>query len=44
MLDDRNRTSHTYNEATAEELYSRLPAHLAALTGLHARLSEAGGR
>ena len=24
MLDDRNRTSHTYNEAVAEEIFSRL--------------------
>lgn len=44
MLDDRNRTSHTYNEAVAEELYSRLRAHLTALTGLHARLTEVSGR
>lgn len=43
MLDDRNRASHTYNEATAEDLYSRLRAHLAALTGLHARLTEVAG-
>ena len=43
MLDDRNRTSHTYNEATAEDLYSRLRAHLAALTGLHSRLTEVAG-
>ena len=40
MLDDRNRTSHTYNEAIAEELYSRLRGHLDALTGLHARLDD----
>ena len=43
MLDDRNRASHTYNEATAEDLYSRLRAHLAALTGLDARLTEVAG-
>lgn len=40
MLDDRNRTRHTYNEAIAEELYSRLRGHLTALAGLHARLAE----
>jgi len=39
MLDDRNRTAHTYNEATAEEIYGRLPAHAAALRGHHRRLS-----
>ena len=44
MLDDRNRTRHTYNEAIAEDLYSRLRAHLTALKGLHARLTEVAGR
>ena len=27
MLDDRNMTSHTYNEEFAEELYARLPKY-----------------
>lgn len=27
IRDDRNRTSHTYNESTAEEIYSRLPEY-----------------
>ncbi|HYD68807.1 nucleotidyltransferase substrate binding protein [Azospirillum sp.] len=27
MMDDRNLTIHTYDEAKAEELFSRLPAH-----------------
>ena len=40
MLDDRNRTSHTYNEKVAEELYSRLAEHHAALVGLHGRLAQ----
>jgi nucleotidyltransferase substrate binding protein (TIGR01987 family) len=44
MLDDRNRTSHTYNEATAEDLYTRLRSHLVALTGLHAGLTEVARR
>lgn len=39
MLNDRNHTSHTYNEATAEEIFSRLSAHHAALSGLHHRLA-----
>ena len=28
MLDDRNLTSHTYNEALAQVVFDRLPAHL----------------
>lgn len=28
MLEDRNLTSHTYNEVTAETIYSHLPAYL----------------
>ena len=31
MLDDRNLTSHTYREALAREIYSRIPAHHAAM-------------
>lgn len=27
MLEDRNRTSHTYNVETAEDIYSRLEDH-----------------
>jgi nucleotidyltransferase substrate binding protein (TIGR01987 family) len=27
MLEDRNLTSHTYNEATAESIYSHLPTY-----------------
>lgn len=34
MLDDRNRASHTYNEATAEQIYSRLPGYLEALRSI----------
>jgi nucleotidyltransferase substrate binding protein (TIGR01987 family) len=34
MIADRNRTSHTYNEQTAEEIYRRLPAYATALAGL----------
>ncbi len=36
MLDARNRTSHTYREATAREVYGELPAFLGHLR----RLSE----
>jgi nucleotidyltransferase substrate binding protein (TIGR01987 family) len=31
LLDDRNLTSHTYREALAREIYSRIPAHYAAM-------------
>ncbi len=41
MLDDRNRTSHTYNEATAEAIYSRLPGNLARLQSLYGQLVRA---
>ena len=43
MLDDRNRTSHTYHEATAEEIYARLPDYATHLDELHARLSALDG-
>jgi len=38
MLEDRNRTTHTYDEATAEEIRARLPAYLEVLTELLAVL------
>lgn len=28
MLEDRNRTAHTYDEALAKDVYRRLSAHL----------------
>jgi nucleotidyltransferase substrate binding protein (TIGR01987 family) len=31
LLEDRNLTSHTYREALAREIYSRIPAHHAAM-------------
>lgn len=34
MLEDRNLSSHTYNEALAIELFGRLPAHLQAMKEL----------
>ena len=39
MLDDRNRTSHIYNEAVAEEIFARLGAYAVALGDLRQRLS-----
>jgi nucleotidyltransferase substrate binding protein (TIGR01987 family) len=41
MVDDRNRTSHTHNEKTAEEIFGHLPAYAEALRALHGRLSSA---
>lgn len=34
MLDDRNRTSHTYNEQTAEEIFARLDDYHGVLLSL----------
>lgn len=39
MLDDRNRTSHTYHEPTAEEIYTRLEDYQTHLGELHAHLA-----
>lgn len=41
MLEDRNLTSHTYNVATAEAIFSRLPAHAASI---RAALEALGAR
>ena len=38
MLDARNRTSHTYRETLAEEVFADLPRFLPALTLLHSAL------
>ncbi len=40
MLKDRNRTTHIYNEALADEIFSRLPGYLSALTKLHDQLKR----
>ena len=34
MLEDRNRTAHTYDETLAKDVYRRLPAHLPLLQAL----------
>ena len=31
LVDDRNLTSHTYNEVLAQAIWSRLPTHLSVL-------------
>jgi nucleotidyltransferase substrate binding protein (TIGR01987 family) len=40
MLEDRNRTSHTYKEQTAEEIYARLPQYAMAMAELARRLKQ----
>ncbi|MEK7808545.1 MAG: HI0074 family nucleotidyltransferase substrate-binding subunit [Chloroflexota bacterium] len=40
MLDDRNRTSHTYNQMIAEEIFDRLPDYRDALTKLLEQLKK----
>jgi len=42
LLLDRNLTSHTYREATAQEVFARLPAHAALLRELFDALSARG--
>lgn len=47
MVEDRNRTTHLYDEVTALGVYRALPGYLELLKGLLARLQEAeqeGGR
>lgn len=38
MIDDRNRTSHTYRKKIADDVLSRVPGHLARMEALAARL------
>lgn len=40
MAEDRNLTSHTYNQGLADLLYSRLPGYLPLLEGWLERLAE----
>lgn len=40
MLQDRNLTSHTYNEVTAETIYSHLPSYLLLIRQAHAELTR----
>lgn len=41
LLDDRNLTSHTYDEELAEVIYKRLQQHLSFMQGLKAQLIAA---
>ena len=38
MLEDRNKTSHLYNAAMAEDVFSRIPDHHALMTGVAGKL------
>ncbi|MDH4152349.1 MAG: nucleotidyltransferase substrate binding protein [Nitrospira sp.] len=38
MLEDRNRTAHTYDETLAKDVYRRLPEHLPLLQALNTYL------
>lgn len=38
MLEERNKTSHTYREAIAKEVFGHLPRHLPNLNTLHQAL------
>lgn len=40
MIEDRNLTSHTYNEVTAETIYSHLPAYLQLIRQAHVELAN----
>ncbi len=40
LVDDRNLTSHTYNKALAQAIWSRLPMHLAVLQRWMAVLNQ----
>jgi nucleotidyltransferase substrate binding protein (TIGR01987 family) len=44
MVEDRNRTTHTYDEASARAIYVALPGHARLLATLLSRLREAASR
>lgn len=44
MVEDRNRTAHTYDEQSARTIYRALPAHARLLRGLLEKLTEADRR
>jgi uncharacterized protein YutE (UPF0331/DUF86 family) len=41
MVEDRNRTTHTYDEASARAIYTALSGHARLLATLLSRLREA---
>ncbi len=44
MADDRNLTAHTYNEALAQAIFSRLARHLALMERWNAEMSRRASR
>ena len=40
MLDDRNITSHTYRESTAQQVFSNLPSYVPLFGELHQKLTQ----
>jgi nucleotidyltransferase substrate binding protein (TIGR01987 family) len=44
MADDRNLTAHTYNEALAQAIFSRLARHLVLMERWNAEMSRRAGR
>lgn len=40
IIDDRNLTTHLYNEASADEVYERLPSYVELFKELAEKLSE----
>ena len=40
ILDDRNQTTHTYQESTAESVYRNLPGYYEAFVSLHRALTQ----
>jgi nucleotidyltransferase substrate binding protein (TIGR01987 family) len=43
MVEDRNRTTHLYDEETAGKVYRAIPGYVQLLRGLLARLQDAEG-
>lgn len=43
MVDDRNRTSHTYKEAIAQHIFERLPSYAALMRALLDRIAQLPG-
>ncbi|MDN5862896.1 MAG: nucleotidyltransferase substrate binding protein [Salinisphaera sp.] len=40
MINDRNLTTHTYNEKLAQQIHGRIPDHLNAMETLYSRLRD----
>jgi nucleotidyltransferase substrate binding protein (TIGR01987 family) len=40
MLQDRNKTSHTYHESLADEIYARIPKYLNVMQKTYVKLTQ----